>query len=118
MVQERRKSPRIRAYLPVRLHRPDVHQAVETLTKDISFEGVRYVSSMLCPVSTELKLELVLSTGREQLETRVKTAWFRTLPESEQFECGVSFVELSNENQRRLSAYLDHLSRLQSLVPA
>ena len=118
MVQERRKSPRIRAYLPVRLHRPDVHQAVETLTKDISLDGVRYVSPMLCPVSTELKLELVLPTGREQIETRVKTAWFRTMPESEQFESGVSFVELSIENQRRLSAYIDHLSRLHGLVPA
>ena len=118
MVQERRKSPRIRAYLPMRLHRPDLHQAVETLTKDLSLDGVRYVSPMLSPVSTELKLELVLSTGREQLETRVKTAWFRTLPESEQFECGVSFVELSDENKRRLSVYLDHLSRLKCLVPA
>ena len=118
MVEERRRNQRFRAYLPIRLHQPDAHQAVETLTKDISVEGLRYVSPTLCPVFTALKLELVLSTGKEQFETRAKTVWFRTIPESEQFECGVAFIELSKENQRRLSVYIDHLLHLQGLVPA
>ena len=118
MNQERRTSPRVRAYLPVRLRTPTALQTVETLTKDLSVGGLRCVSPILCPVSTEVGLELALSSGDEPMAVRGRTAWFRTIPESDQFDFGIVFLELSQQNKGRLSAYIERLSHRSSLIPA
>ncbi len=110
MTEERRHHPRFRAYLPVRLQRPHTPQVMETLTKDISLEGLRCISSTLCPVSTEIGVELTLATGNEVLDLHGRTAWFRMIPHSEQFDLGIQFMDLSPQNKRRLSVYLEHLS--------
>ena len=118
MNQERRSSPRVRAYLPLRLRTPGTPQTLETLTKDLSLGGVRCISPTVCPVSTEVGLELILATGDEPLALRGKTAWFRTIPESDQFDFGIVFVELSPQNKRRLSVYIERLANKSGLVPA
>ena len=111
MTEERRSAPRFRAYRPVRLHGSSNPQVVETLTKELALGGVRCLSPTLFPVSTEVSLELVLSTGDEPLTVRGRTVWFQTIAQSEQFDLGISFLDLSPQNKRRLSAYLDRLSR-------
>ncbi len=110
MAEERRSTPRFRAYRPVRLHGSSSPQVVETLTKDLAIGGLRFLSPTLFPVSTELSLELVLSTGDEPLTTRGRTLWFHTIPQSEQFDIGISFLDMTPQSKRRLSAYLDRLS--------
>ena len=109
-MEERRASPRIRVYHPVRLHRPSTPQAVETLTKDLSVGGLRCISPELFPVSSELSIELVLSNGEEPFTVRGQTRWFRMIPNSDQFYVGISFLELSPQNKRRLSVYLERLA--------
>ena len=111
MLQERRQSSRVRAYRPIRLHKPSTPEVVETLTKDLALGGVRCISATLFPVSTEFNLELMLSSGDEPLVVRGRTVWFRTIPQSEQFDVGIAFFDLSSQNKRRLSGYLEHLSR-------
>ena len=118
MVQERRTAQRFRAYLPVRLRKQNTPQVVETLTKDLSTGGLRCVSPTLCPVATDVTVELMMSIGEEPLLLRGKTAWFRAIPESEQFEFGVTFSEFSPQSKRRLSAYLERLADRSGLIPA
>ena len=88
---------------------PRTHRVVETLTKDLGPGGLCCLSSTLFPVATELGVELVLSAGREPLSVRGKTAWFRMIPHSEQFDVGIVFQEMTLEDKRRLSAYLERL---------
>ena len=116
MQQERRQAQRIRVYLPMQIHAPGGRHPVETLTKDVSSAGLRCVSPSVTPVCTEVGLDVVLSSGAEQLSVRGKTVWFRTIPDSEQFDLGIAFVGLSEQDQRRLSAYLEHLSTKASPV--
>ena len=111
MDQERRSSSRIRAYRPVRLSKPGTPRLVETLTKDLAVGGLRCISSTLFPVSTELTVELILSTGDEPITARGRTIWFQMIPSSEQFDIGIAFLDLPFEHKRRLSAYLERLSR-------
>lgn len=110
MIQERRQSPRIRAYRPVRVRSSGISQPIESLTKDFSQGGAKILSAILIPVGTELQIELVLVSGQEPIAARGRATWFRTLPDSEQFEIGVSFAELPEHEQRRLSACLMRLS--------
>ena len=117
MNEERRLSPRIRAYRPVRLQRPNSHEPIQTLTKDIGGNGLRCVISDVVPVSTELSVELILSDGEQPLVTRGQAMWFRMLPHSDQFDLGISFIDQSPQNKRRLSVYLERLSSKLSSDP-
>ena len=111
MFQERRITPRIRTYHPVRLFRPGDPKPIETLTKDLAAGGLRCVSPCALPVSTELNVELVLSTGEELLTARGRTAWFQMLPKSDQFELGIAFVEVPPRHHQHLSTYLGRVTR-------
>ncbi|MDP3721893.1 MAG: PilZ domain-containing protein [Candidatus Omnitrophota bacterium] len=113
---ERRSAPRIRAYRPVRLTPPGSRHVIETLTKDLSVGGLCCVSGIPLPVATELLVELMLSTGAEPVTARARTAWFRAIPNSEQFDLAVAFTEIEEETKRRLSMYLDHLSKISPLI--
>ena len=110
MGDERRAAQRIRAYRPVQLRKTGTGPLIETLTKDLSIDGLRCISSLLFPVETELTVQLLLSTGEEPVTARGRTVWFRTLPQSEQVELGICFTEIPQPHQRRLSAYLERLS--------
>ena len=108
---DRRTSSRLRAYRPVQLRQPGGGlPPVETLTKDVGTGGLKCLSAILIPVSTEMRVHLVLSTGDDPLEVRGKAAWLREVPESEQFEIGITFLDVSPQTKRRLSVYLERLS--------
>ena len=80
--------------------------------------GVRCISPTLFPVSSEVNVELVLSTGEEPVTARGRAIWFQMIPHSEQFDVGIAFLELHVTNKRRLSAYIDRLSSHLAKVPA
>ena len=107
MGEERRAASRVQLYLPVRVAKAGHAQPIETLTKDLGIGGLRCLSPTVLPVTTPVDVELVLSGGQDAVTIRGRTAWFRTIPESEQFEVGISFLEMSPQIKRRLSMYLD-----------
>ena len=118
MDSERRANPRLRVYDPVRLYASGSPKPVETLTKDLAVGGLRSVSTKPFPVSTKLHIELLLPNGQGLINVYGRTAWFRTIPDSDQFELGVAFTEMSDLDKRRLSAYLLRLaSQTASLQP-
>src|SRR3989338_4892729 len=107
MAEERRASLRVSAYLPVRLHPNNQLKVVETLTKNVGAGGARCVSPTVFPVSAEVTVEVSLSQGQEPLVLRGRTAWFRLIPESEQYDLGIAFVDLPPKIKARLSTYID-----------
>ena len=108
---ERRQNPRVRTRLPVRLYQHGGARVIETLTKDIASEGLRCVSPVAAPVSMEFSVEFTTGPGQEPRTVRGRTAWFRTIPESDQFDLGIRFLDISPQTSRRLSSYLDHFLR-------
>ena len=104
---ERRISPRVRAYHPVRMHQPSSPKVIETLTKNVSVGGFSCVSPVLLPVSSRLSVDLVLSAGESSFSVNGRAVWFRVIPHSDQFEIGISFEDLSEKNKQRLSVYLE-----------
>jgi len=108
---ERRANPRVSAYLPVRLHPNHQLKVIETLTKNIGQGGTRCVSPTVFPVSAELTVEVSLSPGQEPMVLRGRTAWFRMIPESEQYDLGIAFVDPAQQTKQRLSTYIDRLTR-------
>ena len=89
---------------------------IETLTKDLAVGGLRSLSPTALPVSSGVRIELVLSGERQPIQVRGRVAWFRTIPESDQFDLGIAFDDLSDDDKRRLSAYLERVSIHSPLV--
>lgn len=110
MGEERRRAPRIRAYRPLRLYQPSTVRVVETLTKELSAGGLRCLSHTFLPVSTDVSMEFGFLAGEPLISARGRTVWFRALRESEQFDLGIEFSNISPDDKRRLSAYIDRLS--------
>ena len=109
-ITERRCAARVRTYAPVRLTAPQLPEVIQTLTKDVSPDGLRCIAPDACPVATLLRIELSLSPGQEPMLLTGRTAWFRSLPYSDQFDLGVEFTDLAPETHRRLSSYLTDLA--------
>ena len=116
MADERRAHPRLKAYFPVRFYPAHSTRVVETLTKDLAVGGCRSLSVTVLPVASEVRVELVLPGGREPITVRGRAVWFRSIPESEQFDIGIVFSDLSEADKRRLSVCLQDASTHTSLV--
>ena len=119
MDQERRRGARLPAYLPVELHRRGTRwHVIQTLTKDVSAGGIRCLSPVPLPATEELDVELSLAKGDTPIATKAKAVWSRALQQSEQFDLGLAFQEMSPETLRRLSSYLDVRSTHPAHIPA
>ncbi len=107
MSLERRHSPRIRCYLPVRLYPRGSTTPIETLTQDLGPGGLRCLSPIPLSVSTPLSVEIDLGPGWEAIRLTAQTAWFTEAPYSEQFHVGLAFHDDSGKVKQLLSRYLD-----------
>ena len=107
---ERRRAPRVGCVLPVRLyvnHRPKV---IETLTKDLSTSGLRCLSPVSKGAASPVSLEMTLGQGERPLSLQAKIVWFERIPDGNQFYLGLAFQNLSDENTRRMSRYIERLT--------
>jgi hypothetical protein len=61
-------------------------------------------------VGTKLHVEVLLHAGEPPIRADGQIAWFRTIPESEQFELGLTFQHIADRDRQRLSGCLHRLS--------
>ena len=104
---EKRRFPRVACMLPVRLYPTGERKLIETLTKDLSTGGLKCLSPVPKPVATALSLELALGQGELPVNLRAKVAWFQSVPRSDQFYMGLCFLDISDEEHKRLSRYIE-----------
>ena len=67
------------------------------------------MSPTVFPVSAEMTLEFSLSPAQEPVVLRGRTAWFRLIPESEQYDLGIAFIDPPQKTKIRLSTDIDRL---------
>ena len=108
--EERRQFPRVACILPVRLYPTGERRIIETLTKDLSTGGLKSLSPVPKPVTTSLSLELTLGQGELPVNLRAKVAWFQSVPRSDQFYIGLCFLDLSDQEHKRLSRYIERFT--------
>lgn len=110
MHQERRAVPRLQCYLPVRLFLVGQHRVIQTLTKDLGLGGMRCLSPVVTPSSTPLSLDITLGWGQRPVSIRAQVVWVKEVPHSEQFQVGLVFQDISEEDTKLLSTYLTKIS--------
>ena len=107
-VKERRKAPRVNARLPLQFK--DIQRPIETysgtLTKDISGGGVRFISNEFLSIFTRLLLEVSVPTFSRPIKAISKVAWIQKVPRSSQYEVGVQFLDMTEEDKRQLGSFI------------
>ncbi len=114
MVPERRRTSRVRCYLPIRLYPQGEHRVIETLSKNLGAGGMSCLSPVHKPIATPLSVELIVGQGQPPLNLHAQVIWFSEVPNSEQFQLGFSFDQMTEFKTRQLSVCVDkftsHLS--------
>jgi len=108
--QERRRFPRISSHLPVQLFPRQSSKIIQTLTNDVSVNGLRCVSPVPLPTTSPCLVELLLGTGQEPVYLEASVIWSKPIPNSEQYHLGFSFDATMDVYTSRLSTYLEKAS--------
>ena len=102
----RREYARLKLHIPVRFGGEESHSQ-DSLTKDLGGGGVRLLSRLFLAVHSRVKLEFYLTPGSEALNAVGKVVWVQKLPYSYQHDVGVQFLDISAENRKRISNFVD-----------
>ena len=117
MPPERRRYHRIPCVLPVRLLVRGASYPIETLSKNLSLGGLKCLCPAQQAISTPVNVELALGRDPNALSVPAVVSWFQAIPQSEQFFVGLTFDNLSSENRRILSMYINRsTSKLSAII--
>jgi hypothetical protein len=102
---ERRKFIRRDFSLP--MHYTGYEASLNTsVSKDVGEQGIKFSSNKFIPVLTRLMLNVFFQQA-EPLKLLGEVVWIRKLPHLDMYSIGTRFVNLSEEQKRNLSEYLD-----------
>ncbi|MFA5104847.1 MAG: PilZ domain-containing protein [Candidatus Omnitrophota bacterium] len=118
-VKEKRSCARVEARLPFQFK--DIQRPIETytgsLTKDVGAGGVRFVSSEFLSIFTRLILEVSVPTFSKPIKAISKVAWIQKVPRSPQYNVGLQFMDMTEEDKKHLSGFLAKSPAPASVIP-
>jgi c-di-GMP-binding flagellar brake protein YcgR len=107
-IKEKRKYSRINARLPLQFK--DIQRPIEayagSLTKDISEGGIRFVSNEFLSIFTRLLLEISIPSFSRPIKAISKVAWIRKVPRSSQYNVGLKFMDMTEEDSKHLASFI------------
>ena len=118
-VKERRRHPRVNARLP--LQYKDIQRPIEaysgTLSRDVSEGGVRFLSNEFLSVFTRLLLEVSIPSLSRPVKAISKVAWIQKVPRSNQYNVGVQFMDMTEEDKKQLASFVTKSPAPKTVVP-
>ena len=116
-VKEKRRHHRVRTRLPLQFK--DIQRPIEaysgTLTKCLSEGGTRFTSTEFLSVFTRLLIEISVPSFSRPIKAISKVSWIRKVPYSNQYDVGVKFLDMTEEDKKQLS---DFISKSPAHTPA
>lgn len=107
-VEERRKF--IRLQVPVELKYITEGDSIrkEVTTKDLSCEGLRFISKAEIKKGANLELNLDIPNANNPVHINGKVAWIKRLStvDGSPFEVGIEFVKIEEDNKNTFLKYL------------
>ncbi|MBU1852768.1 MAG: PilZ domain-containing protein [Candidatus Omnitrophica bacterium] len=89
---ERRDSKRSGFSFPIRYQLKGSQRFGNTVGKDISDSGMRFISNEFFPLATHLIFEVQHPMNRQLMRTLGEVMWVSTWPYHEKFSVGVKFL--------------------------
>lgn len=113
----KREFHRMRYPIPVRFG-GDTSHVRDTLMKDIGGGGIRLLSRDFLPIDSKIKVEFFLTPASEALMAVGKVVWIQKLPYSYQHEVGVQFLDISEENRKRIRQFVEqNIAKVKEIAP-
>lgn len=109
--EEKRQYQRFEVKLPVRYQIMCTENFANTLTCDISAGGLRVLTEEFIAPETKLVLEINFVNSSHVINTSGKVIWSQSVPHTDRYESGISFLEMTQNDQEDV---LECLNRLQS----
>ncbi len=103
--EEKRKCERCNIRAPVHYALKGYHKFGNTVTKDISEDGMGVVLDQFVAPATDIFLELNISS--RVVSALGKVMWVQQLPSSYRYRAGIKFSDLDDLEQKELSQYLN-----------
>lgn len=106
---DRRRYPRVNSAMPVQYRgiRQGSEAAVGTIARDISNGGIRFVSNEFLSIFTRLVVEISIPSTPKPVRAISKVVWIRKRSYGEQYEVGMQFVDMSEDDRRNISHFVD-----------
>jgi Tfp pilus assembly protein PilZ len=101
--KERRQTERVDSRCPLRYQFKGQPNFYETVTRDISEGGLRFITNQFIPAFAELFLEFSLRSSMEPVQAAAKVSWVQKVPHSDQYQVGAHFTELNQEYRKNIS---------------
>ena len=116
-ILSKREFQRMRYPIPIRFGGEASHFR-DSLMKDIGAGGIRFLSRDFLPVDSKLKLEFFLTPASEALMAVGKVVWVQKLPYSYQHEVGIQFLDISEENRKRIHKFVEqNVNKVEEIAP-
>lgn len=106
-MEERRRFARIPERSPIAYEIINGAKMSESITKDISQGGIRFLVHDFVPQNNLLKVKLTLQKVPFHFEAIVRLVWIRKEAYSERYEIGVEFVSLPEKAKEHLIDYTE-----------
>jgi len=114
-VVEKRRFRRMESNLPVKYRNLKMAaNPLGSLTKDISEGGIRFKTNEFISLACRLVVEITIPTAQRPIKAISKVAWIKRSPDSDQYELGNQFLEISKEDRAIIT---DYVSRISSPTP-
>ena len=103
-VAQQRRFPRVGIKVPVRYQMRGYPQIGNTLSEDISIQGVRMLGERY--VVPETALDLQINLKAHVIRVTGKIAWSNVIPRSDRHHMGIEFLEVEPEERVYLANFI------------
>jgi c-di-GMP-binding flagellar brake protein YcgR len=110
---EKRKYPRVKTHVPVRIRKlkdPGAWEGESSITKNLSTGGIRFRTAEFISMACRLILELDIPMFTKPVKAISKVAWIRKMPSGDDYEVGNQFLEMTKEDKELVSEYVNSLN--------
>lgn len=107
-VPERRQYPRVNTTMSIQYR--GIRQASDSImgaiARDISSGGIRVLVNEFVSVFTRLVVEVAIPSTPKPVRVISKVAWIQKRPHGEQYEVGMQFLDMAEEDRRNICEFV------------
>ncbi len=108
-VPERRQYPRVNTTMSIQYR--GIRQASDSImgaiARDISCGGIRVLANEFVSVFTRLVVEVAIPSIPKPVRVISKVAWIQKRPHGEQYEVGMQFLDMAEEDKYNISEFVE-----------
>jgi len=106
--EEHRRFKRIDAGLPLQYKnlRKIAESSVGSVARNISEGGVCFKSSEFISLACRMVVEINVPTAPKPIKAITKVAWIKRIPNSESYELGNQFLDMTKEDKNHISSFI------------